>query len=416
MVQVEQKVKPDVETNNGLEKLQQLLLRLSFLNLLIISGLGLLVRSLPFIDHFPLTYKNLLHGHSHFAFGGWVMPALLALVIKYFPELAGKVAYRHWKNISVLLMGSAYGMLFSFPVQGYKAVSITFSTLSIAAGYYLAIVLWKALKQVKNKVSHLFIKWGLFYMVISAIGPFATGPLIAMGKQSTPLYFDSIYFYLHFQYNGLFTFFIMALVYRKLEALGKGARGRQVFTLMNLACLPTYALSVIWNEPSIFFNIIGGVGAALQLIALFYFWLDARDASLLQQANLLLKLSLVAFAGKLCLQLLSALPFFALLGYHQRNLVIAYLHLVLLGFVSLFIFSRVFNERGVHKQARLGYSFFLFGFITTELLLVLSPFVDIPHITGLLLLFTFFFPAGILYLNYSLSNRLQFRFHFNQAG
>jgi hypothetical protein len=170
MVQVQQKLQTDVYSSGNLEKLQFRLLRLAFLNLLIISAIGLLVRSLPFISHFPLEYKNLLHGHSHFAFGGWVMPALLALVIKYFPELSRKVHYTHWKNISILMMGSAYGMLLSFPVQGYKAVSITFSTLSIAAGYYLAIVLWKALKEVEIKVSHSFIKWGLFYMAINSHG------------------------------------------------------------------------------------------------------------------------------------------------------------------------------------------------------------------------------------------------------
>jgi hypothetical protein len=413
MVQVQQKLQADVYASGNLEKLQFRLLRLAFLNLLIISAIGLLVRSLPFISHFPLEYKNLLHGHSHFAFGGWVMPALLALVIKYFPELSRKVHYTHWKNISILMMGSAYGMLLSFPVQGYKAVSITFSTLSIAAGYYLAIVLWKALKEVEIKVSHSFIKWGLFYMAISAIGPFATGPLIAMGKQSTPIYFDSIYFYLHFQYNGLFTFFIMAMVYKRLEVMGKGMYGNKVFTLLNMACIPTYALSVIWNQPSIVFNIIGGVGAALQLIAVFYFLQDASDAGLLKKGHLLLKLSLIAFTVKVLLQLASALPYFALLGYHQRNLVIAYLHLILLGFVSLFIFSRVFDGVQLNKQSGLGYSFFLFGFITTELLLVFSPFVDIPNITGLLLLFTLFFPVGIIYMNYGLRRSLQFSFHFN---
>src|SRR6476660_7158317 len=221
MVQEQLKNQVVEHIDNRLEKLQSRLIRLSFINLFIISGIGLLVRTLPFIDHFPLEYKNLLHGHSHFAFGGWVMPALIALLMMNIPELSQKVAYKHWRNISILLMGSAYGMLFSFPVQGYKAVSITFSTLSIGAGYYLAIVLWKALRTVDNRVSYSFIKWGLFYMAISAIGPFATGPLIAMGKQSTPIYFDSIYFYLHFQYNGFFTFFVMALIYKSLERGGK---------------------------------------------------------------------------------------------------------------------------------------------------------------------------------------------------
>jgi hypothetical protein len=413
MVQVQHQLKVEDPTFVKQESLQKLLLRLSFINLLIISAIGLLVRSLPFIDHFPLEYKNLLHGHSHFAFGGWVMPALIALLMRNIPELSQKVAYKHWRNISILLMGSAYGMLFSFPVQGYKAVSITFSTLSIGAGYYLAIVLWKALRTVDNRVSYSFIKWGLFYMAISAIGPFATGPLIAMGKQSTPIYFDSIYFYLHFQYNGFFTFFVMALIYKSLERSGKTRYGRKVFGLLNAACIPTFALSVIWNQPPIVFNIIGGVGAILQVIAVIYLIRDMQIIPWLKNAGILLKISIGAFCLKVLLQLLSALPVFALMGYHQRNLVIAYLHLILLGFISLFIFSMVFDSFQANRPTRFGYSLFLFAFVATELLLVASPFVAIHSLPALLLIFTFFFPLGISYMNYGLGKSLQFRFHLN---
>src|SRR5690349_15694061 len=105
-------------------KLQNLLLRLSLVNLFIVSLLGVLLRSFPFLNRFPLDYKNLLHGHSHFAFGGWVMPAMLCLILRCFPDLAKAINYKHWKNIALLFLFSAYGMLVAFPLQGYKAVSI----------------------------------------------------------------------------------------------------------------------------------------------------------------------------------------------------------------------------------------------------------------------------------------------------
>jgi hypothetical protein len=269
------------------------------------------------------------------------------------------------------------------------------------------------LRKVEKRASYSFIKWGLFYMAISAIGPFATGPLIVMGKQSTPIYFDSIYFYLHFQYNGLFTFFIMALIYKGLERSGGAMYGRKVFGLLNAACIPTFALSVIWNQPPIVFNIIGGVGAILQLAAMVYLIRDVQMAGWLKNGSLLFKISLGAFCMKVMLQLLSALPVFALMGYHQRNLVIAYMHLILLGFISLFIFSMVFDSLATNSQTRLGYHFFLFAFVATELLLVVSPFVAIHNLSALLLIFTFFFPVGISYINYGLGKSLQFRFHFN---
>ena len=109
-------------------------------------------------------------------------------------------------------------MLIAFPLQGYEAVSICFSTLSIIAGYYLAIIVWKAIGRLPHSMPLQFLKWGLFYFVLSSLGPFATGPLIAMGKTGSALYYDVIYFYLHFQYNGWFVFAILSLFYQYMEA------------------------------------------------------------------------------------------------------------------------------------------------------------------------------------------------------
>lgn len=380
-----------------MQSLQRRLLLFSFVNLLVVSLIGLLLRSFPFFSSFPLEYKNILHGHSHFAFGGWATPVLFALFLRAFPEITGKVAYRHWRNITVLVVVSAYGMLLSFPVQGYKAVSITFSTLSIAAGYYLAVVVWKALKKLPLQASHRFVKWGLVYTVLSAIGPFATGPLIAMGKQGTWMYHDAIYFYLHFQYNGLFSFFVLGLLYKLLERRGVAANGSKVFLLFNAACVPSYALSVLWNQPPVVWNVIGGFGAALQLAGLFYMWQDIRAARWKDSSeNLLLRISFAAFVVKLVLQLLSALPGVAVLAYHQRNLVIAYLHLVLLGFISVFVFAQVFGVIIHNKIVIGGLVFFLFSFLATEALLASDGFaIAVPHYTGLLLFFTCFFPVGV---------------------
>ena len=399
----------EAEACTGLHFLYNTLIRFSFFNLLLVALIGLLMRSFPFLSSFPLEYKNILHGHSHFAFGGWIMSVLLALFLRSFPQIAEKVHYRHWRNIAVLMLASAYGMLLSFPVQGYKAVSIFFSTSSIAAGYYMAFVIWRAMKGMEVKTAHRFIKWGLIYFAISAVGPFATGPLIAMGKQGTPLYFDAIYFYLHFQYNGFFTFFILAFLYRLLEQKGRMPHGKKVFTLFNLACLPTYALSILWNQPSVLFNVIGGTGAFLQVVGFVYLVKDIKSVSWSRNwISHLLLFSFVAFAAKIVLQLFSALPAVASMAYHYRNFVIAYLHLVLLGFVSAFFFAQVFAFFKDVKAVKQGLFFFMFSFFSTELLLVANAFsLAVPYYTQLLLVFSLFFPLGLLWINAGVKKNLQ---------
>ena len=56
-------------------------LRVAFFNLFLVACIGVILRykiafSLPFIDQ-----KHLLHGHSHFAFSGWITHVLYVLLV-----------------------------------------------------------------------------------------------------------------------------------------------------------------------------------------------------------------------------------------------------------------------------------------------------------------------------------------------
>jgi hypothetical protein len=385
------------------EHLQQQLVVLSFVNLLVVAVLGVLLRAFPFFSSFPLTYKNILHGHSHFAFGGWVTPVLLALVMKSFPLLKAAIPFHHWRNISALMLLSAYGMLFTFPFQGYAAASISFSLLSVAATVYAALIVWKAIESLVQTTSLLFLKWGLLYGCLSATGPFATGPLAAMGKSGSALYFDAIYFYLHFQYNGFFTFVVLALLCCSIEGYSDQSKDKHVFQLFNFACVPAFALSVLWSGPSVLFNWIGGAAAVLQLAGLCLLLHQLRVVPL-HHGKLTFCLAMAAFVLKNILQTTSALPAVAVMANQYRNFVIAYLHLVLLGFVTLFVFSRLVPKNG---PGRWGVQLFLFSFITTEALIVLQASsgwlqMSIPYSAELLLCCSALFPVSILLLLISL--------------
>lgn len=392
-------------SSGGIGYLPQLLICCSLLNLLVVALIGVVLRSYPFYS-FPFEYKNLLHGHSHFAFGGWVMPALLGLLLKNFPQLQRQVAYRHWRNIGFLLLLSAYGMLVAFPLQGYKLASIFFSALSVLAGFYLAAVVWKALPFLKQSIALRFLKAGLFYLLLSSIGPFATGPLAAMGKAGTTLYVDAIYFYLHFQYNGWFLFGVLALFYQYAEQVRTKTNSSLVFLLMNIACAPSFFLSVLWHEPPLAFHIIGGMAALLACVALFCLLQDLLRARLPNKlVRAILHLSFASLVVKTILQLFSALPAVAVLAYQQRNFVIAYLHLALLGFISLFLIGWIIHSSQVFvtKVMNLGLVLFVFAFVATELVLIALPVTVIKKVAFtqyalLLLLLSILFPVSILFI------------------
>ena len=396
-----------IDSHIKLQPLITTVLSLSFLNLFLLSLIGTLLRSFPLISSFPLSYKNILHGHSHFAFGGWIMPVLFGLFLKYFPVAAQKIQYHHWRNIASFMFASAYGMLFSFPVQGYKAVSITFSTLSILASFYLAVMTWKSLKDEVQVTSNRFIKWGMVYCVLSSLGPFATAPLIVMGKAGSILYFDAIYFFLHFQYNGFFIFFVLGIFYRFLEKSNHQGHGKKVFQYFNISCIPTFALSLLWSQPPVWVNIIGGIGALLQLAALIYLIKDIRSISWkLNFRNSLMLICFLAFSIKLVLQVCSALPSVASMAFEQRNFVIAYLHLVLLGFVSLFVIAMVVKKGENLKRIKNGVLLFLVAFVSTETLLLLNAFsVHFHSYPQTLLILSCLFPLGIFLMYQQVSTQ-----------
>jgi hypothetical protein len=396
-----------------LQSLKHLLLKFSLFNLALVAVLGVVLRSYPFFT-FPFNYGFLLHGHSHFAFGGWVMPVLLWMILQYFPSISEKVAFRHWRNISLMLLLSAYGMLLSFPFRGYAPVSIFFSTISVLAGIYLSVVIWTATKNNRYSIPVRFLRAGLFYLCLSSIGPFATGPIVAMGWAGSPIYFNAIYFYLHFQYNGWFSFAILAVLTKLMEEKRPLVWGKIMFDLFNLACIPSFLLSTLWNHPGIVFNVVGGVAAFMAVIAVFLLFINFHKQ---HESNRLVKhlmsLAITALGLKVILQLLSALPAVADLAFHNRNFIIAYLHLVLLGFITLFSFAFIFKTHAeiAFTKVRGAVVVFLFSFVTTELLLVLQPClsylqIQIPNYAAILLSCSIFFPIAVAILFMSIKLKM----------
>ncbi len=387
----------------ALKLLQGNLLRWSFLNLVVVALLGLGLRSYAFINHMPFFYKNLLHGHSHFAFGGWVLPILTWLIMRYFPLVTENIAYHHWRNIIYTILLSSYGMLFSFPFTGYALVSIIFSTLSLGASVYLAIVLWKASGLMKNDPGMPFLKAGLVYLVLSGIGPLATGPIIATGGAGTPLYFNSIYFYLHFQYNGWFSFALLAVLYSIYGNKARMANRNKAFLFLNLGCVPAFFLSTLWNHPGLLYHFIGGAGAVLQIIGFFYLVSDMKSKVLETYQDRILRMSMIALGFKSFLQVLGSFPFASELAYQNRNFVIAFLHLVLLGFISLLSLALIMNKEAtlMNRRFKTGIHIFFFSFVITELMLIGNTIAglygyQLPYFGGLLFVFSLPFFAGAL--------------------
>ncbi|WP_341836190.1 hypothetical protein WJU16_25555 [Chitinophaga pollutisoli] len=387
--------------------------RIGLGNLLLVSLWGLLMRykivfSLPFFNQ-----KYLLHAHSHFAFGGWVSLMLMVLMLRALPAEVPASYSRKFHRLLVAWLVSAYGMLISFTLQGYALWSITFSTASVLLSFLFAGLYFNALRSVPSFPGSRWFKAALIWNVISTGGTFSLSYLMATHTANQEAYLGSIYWYLHFQYNGWFFFACMGLLIHYLHGRGIVLPGESgMFKLFAYSCLPAYGLSVLWlNLPVPVALFIAAtavaqvVGLAILLRGLFLVR-QSIAAQLSWLPGALLLTAGLAFTLKILLQLASADPALSTLAFGSRTVVITYLHLVLLVGVSLLLIGLVVAEGilPVYGAARLGLLMFSAGVVMNELLLAVQSvgalfYIPIPAIFESLLAVSAVMSVGLIMLN-----------------
>lgn len=356
----------------------------SLLFLLITAILGAILRLMGFVS-LEFNYGNLLHTHSHIAFLGWVYNVLFTLLIYSFLS-SEKQNNKIYKSLFWITQAANIGMLLSFPIQGYGLFSIAFSTLHILTSFGFTHQFLKDASlnpDNKQRLSFKFIKAGLFFMILSSLGPFSLGPIVSAGGGKSDLYYNAIYFYLHFQYNGWFGFAVLGLFFRMLEnntITFSAKKGNLLWNLLFISVIPSYLLSVLWMKPNLSIYIAAGIAAFIQLTALILFLLLMSDKKSEIKSKFsgwvyfLMCFSLFCFCSKIILQFFTAFPYFADLAYQIRSFTIGYLHLVFIGFISLFLFAFLINhkELDLNRNNKTGITLLLLGFILNELLIFMQ--------------------------------------------
>ncbi|MCB0466746.1 MAG: hypothetical protein KDC64_00870 [Aequorivita sp.] len=377
---------------------------------LVVALMGVLLR-LYVVISLPFNYKFLLHAHSHTALLGWVYLGLTTLIYKIFLSEAEKP--KLYKHIFIFTNVCILGMLVTFPIQGYALFSIIFSTLFLFASYWFS---WFAMKHIpqkfKNRFSWKLIKTALLYLVLSSIGPWTIGGVMATLGPESIWYKTSIYFYLHFQYNGWFILALLGVLFYIFEEKGiqfNPEKLKSFFLLLNFGVLFTVFLSALWFVPPIVFYILGLTGAVAQILAFFELYLLLKDYFILIKKSFapigffLLKIAGSLLILKLLMQLFSAFPYIANLAYQLKDFVIGYLHLVFLGIVITTLLAFLSN----FKLIRLPKSFvwiFVFAFTTTEFLIFYNAFalwLNLPFIPNhylLLAILSLTFPISVAIL------------------
>ena len=339
--------------------------------------LGLVLRY-AFIGEIDFNFRFLTHAHSHIAMLGWLYLMLYSFIVyRYLPKI--RKIYHYIFFITQL---AVIGMLFSFPFQGYAAFSIVFSSLHIFASYFFVKLILKDLKPF-NTIDKKFIRAALWFMVISTIGIWCLPISIVIFGKNSDAYNIAIQTFLHFQFNGWFIFgviglfinYIMTHQPKKLNSLKK-ALGWLV-----LSIIFTLALPLSWYIKLPPLNILNSLGVIFQLIGFYHLIVALKKPlnTFLSSATLYIKtlvyFILISMIVKVLFQSFSVFPEVNEASVQIRNLVIGFIHLLMLGVINdaLLLFlslEGIFNHNKLF--ARIGLGLFILGFVLSEIYLFLQ--------------------------------------------
>lgn len=384
---------------------------ITLINFLAAAILGVMMRYAFVGDLGILSYRHIMHAHSHIAMMGWIFMSLYILIIYHFvPRLKrDQPIYKNLflgNQVIVGLMGAA------FIVQGYGPVSILLAGLHVLISYVYTYHVWKDLEY--NTPSVLMLRTALMWMVLSTLGLWLLPVVIQTEGRMSEYYFMCVQFFLHFQFNGWFIFSILALFFHKMEKEKitiSASVFKYFYITLVVSCFLTYALAITWSTPEDLLFATNSLGVILQLVALI---LLLKIISGITEMNtffgsnfsrIFYAIAIFSLILKIIIQAAVVVPSIAVVSYTIRQFVIGFIHLTLLGAVSGFVIALFLEYKMIPsagKSGVLGLSMLIIGLAGTEMLLFgqgILLWAESGYINGyykIMLLLSTVLMAGIL--------------------
>lgn len=381
---------------------------ISLLNFFVAVLMGVLLR-LAAIVPVNWNYLFLLHGHSHTALLGWIYQMLYLLLLHNFlPETKRTSPY--YSRLFWITQIAVFGMMISFPIQGYALYSIIFSTIHIFCSYFFCSKIWKDLSGNKS-YDKILLKIALLFLLLSTFGVWSLG---ITGAKNAPLYQAAIQFFLHFQFNGWFMFAVLALFvnqYRNFFHTINSRKFHYWVGLLIVGTVFTYGLPLSWYFPHALWLWINDIGLVCQFFAfgsgMLYFLKRSipSDRKTPLTIRFILLCGFISLLLKILIQLTTFWSEIAASSHYIRNFTIGFIHLIMLGIINsfLFFFAIRFQSFSFLKNriSRIGLYLFLIGFTTTEILLFVQGFYfyigkgAIPYYNISLFMVSLLLPIGL---------------------
>jgi hypothetical protein len=159
--------------------------------------------------------------------------------------------------------------------------------------------------------------------------------------------------------------------------------------------------------------VLAAVAQFCGLILYMYQFISSKSIQKLgldKMGRLLLTYVAIALIIKVSLQLGSTIPAVSKMAFGFRPIVIAYLHLVLLAFTSVFLLSYLYINKLLQfsRLSVIGIGIFVFGILFNEIMLAIQGIASfsytlIPFVNEILFGISVFILAGLILINVSVS-------------
>lgn len=354
---------------------------ISIINLCVVALLGLTLRSKILFALPGINYNHLLDSHSHFAFAGWVTIALLSLMV--YELLPAENIRPVYNRLFAALAIVSWGMLFAYQADNKMPSDILSAIFIIITFVFGGVFIADIRRSAASKTVVLLAVSAIAYLILSSIGPITLGYLFAIKSRNAIYYRDALFTYLHLQYNGFFTLAVFSLLFHKLEShlTTKAKLYIKRFSLvLAISVLPALFMSYLWHDPNIYLRLIAIVGSCMVFIALILFVIASFSIIRMTQNTMplvryIMFISMCAFMLKMLLQSFTIFPLVGDQVFGNRPLIIGFLHLVFLGFVSLFILGYFMQTQVLNTNSILiktGIIIFSSSVVLNEVILFLQ--------------------------------------------
>jgi hypothetical protein len=172
----------------------------------------------------------------------------------------------------------------------------------------------------------------------------------------------------------------------------------------------SYCISVLWSTTSLLYNYISLFASLLQIISFIYIFSSIQNKKQVYNLEYRFLILIVFFSYllKLIMQMTISFPVFTTNLMNNRNSIIGFLHLVLIGIVwlGLWYYSVLNKLVAQNKYLRIGTILFCIAYFLTEFMLfesVLNSWIIFLNTYRQLILFiiSIFFPVSLFLLLYA---------------